>query len=161
MSFGPFFLFGISLGNNLLQFFLAAGIELLHLGEDDKSILRVATQIADGVHIGIAAKGCTMCGTVALIARPVGFAGTLAHHTMADDQAWTFCLGLRTADGLTYLIHIVAIDFLHEPAPSFIFLCGVLAGHHIGTGGELYVVGIVEHDEVVESQIAGNTTCSL
>ena len=44
---------------------------------------------------------------------------------------------------------------------GLVFLGRVLGGHFLGFSGELYVVGIIEHDEVIQSQRAGNAACAL
>ena len=113
------------------------------------------------LHEVVAAEGSTVGGAVALVAAAVGLAGTLAHDAVADDEARTLLLSLCLLDGLANLVNVVAVDLLHIPAPCLIFLGGVLAGHHLGLCGELDVVGVVEHDEVVQSQVAGNTACTL
>ena len=64
-------------------------------------------------------------------------------------------------DGLADLIHIVTVDLLHEPAPSLIFLGSILTGHHLCLSRELDIVGIVEHDEVVETEVTGSTASTL
>ena len=70
---------------------------------------------------------------------------------MADDQAWTIGFLLSILDGFANQVNVVTIDLLYVPSPCFVFLGGILIGHHFGLGGELDIVGIIEHDEVVES----------
>ena len=80
---------------------------------------------------------------------------------MADDQRGALFLGLCLLDGLTNLVNVVTVNLLHVPSPGLVLLGGVLRGHHLGLRRELDVVGVVEHDEVVQSQVAGNTACAL
>ena len=102
-----------------------------------------------------------MSSAVALIAAAVGLAGTLTHDAVANDEAGALLLGLSLLDGFAYLLHVVAVNLLYIPSPCLVLLGGVLGGHDLGAGRELYVVGIVEHDEVVQTQIACNTAGTL
>ena len=43
-----------------------------------------------------------------------------------------------------------AIDFNDFPAPSFVFLAGIFDGHILCLGRKLNVVGIIEHDEIIQ-----------
>ncbi len=64
MSLGPLSLLGVALGNNLLQFLAAFGVEFLHFGEYLERILEVSTQVLHGVDIRIATEGSTVSGAV-------------------------------------------------------------------------------------------------
>ena len=68
MSLGPLSLLGVALGTNLLQLLAALGVQLLHLGEDDKRILGVGTQILHRLDEVVAAEWSTVRGAVALVA---------------------------------------------------------------------------------------------
>ena len=161
MTLGPLFLLGIALSHNLLQFLTTLGIQFLHLGENLEGVLGVGTEVLHRVDVGIATERSTMGGAVALIRRVVGLAGSLAHHTVTDDERRALFLCLSLLDGLTNLVDVVAVNLLHKPSPCLVFLGGVLRGHHLGLCGELDVVGIVEHDEVVETEVTGDTACTL
>ncbi len=80
---------------------------------------------------------------------------------MTDNQAGTLLLSLCLLDGFANLVDIVAVNLLHIPSPSLILLGGVLAGYHFCLGRQLNIVGIIEHDEVVQSEVTGNTACAL
>ena len=157
----PLCLLSIALGADLLQLLSTLCVEFLHLGEYLEGILWIGTEVLHRLHEVVAAKRSTMCSAVALVAGAVGLTGTLTHDAMTDDERRTLLLGLSLAESLANLVDIVAVDVLYEPSPSLILLSGVLAGHHFRTGGELDVVGIVEHDEVVETQVTGDTASAL
>ncbi len=161
MTLGPLSLLGVALSHNLLQFLTTFGVEFLYFGEDLEGILGIGTQVLHGLDEVVATEGSTVGSAVALIRRAVGLAGTLAHDAVADNQARTLLLSLSLTDSLANLVDIVAVDLLYIPSPGLILLGGVLAGDHLGAGRELDVVGIVEHDEVVESQVAGDAACAL
>ena len=124
-------------------------------------MLRVAAEILHRVHESLAAKRSTVGLAVALIAGVIVLAGTLAHDAVPDDERGTLGLGLRLAEGFTNLVAVVAVYLLDKPSPRLIFLGRVFHGHHLGLCGELDVVGIIEHDEVVEAQCAGDAACAL
>ena len=102
-----------------------------------------------------------MGSAVALVRAVVGLAGTLTHHTVTDNQAWTILLGLSLLDGLTDLVDIVTVDLLDIPAPCLVLLGGVLASNHLCAGRELNIIGVVEHDQVVETEVTGDTASAL
>ena len=91
-----------------------------------------------------------MRGTISFVAAAVCLAGTFTHYGMADNQRRTLFLSFGfvqcTADG----IGIVTIDFNDFPAPSFVFLAGIFDGHILCLGRKLNVVGIIEHDEIIQ-----------
>ena len=124
-------------------------------------MLGITAQILDGVDIRITTERCTVGGTVALIRATVSLTGTLTHHTVTDNQTRTLLLCLCLSNGLTDLNDIVTVDLLYIPSPCLVFLGGVLTGHHLRTGRELDVIGVIEHDEVVKTQVTGNTSGSL
>ena len=80
---------------------------------------------------------------------------------MTDNQTWALLLGLSLLDSLTNLINIVTVDLLYIPAPCLVLLSCVLAGHNLSLCRELDIVSVVEHDEVVQTQITGDTTSTL
>ena len=58
------------------------------------------------------------------------------------------------------MLNIVSVYLNDLPSASTIPHGGIFAGHDICLGGELNVVGIVEHDKVVEPKIACNAGSS-
>ena len=91
-----------------------------------------------------------MSSTVGFVAAAVCLAGTFTHYGMADISVGHSFSALAsfqcTADG----IGIVTIDFNDFPAPSFVFLAGIFDGHILCLGRKLNVVGIIEHDEIIQ-----------
>ena len=80
---------------------------------------------------------------------------------MTDDQRRTSGLLLSVLDGLANLVDVVTVNLLNVPAPSLVLLGGILAGHHLSLRRELDVVSIVEHNQVVQTEVTGNTASTL
>ena len=143
------FLF-ISSGSNSFQFFEASLVECFHFGEDDERLVGIATEVCDGVAESIAAKRGTMRLAVAFVAAAVVLQSAFAHDAMTDDERRLafhgFCLVERPSD----LLHVVAVDVNHFPAKRTISHRHVFASHHFSLCRKLYVVGVIEHDKVVE-----------
>ena len=138
--------------NHSLKLLEAGIVNLLHLGEDAEGIVGIAAQMGDGIAVGIASEGCTVCLATVLVAGAIGLQSALAHHAFADDECRLVLHSLSLLDGTAYLLHIVAVNLYHLPLQCAVLGGSILVHHHIGLGGELYVVGIIEHDEVVQSQ---------
>ena len=102
-----------------------------------------------------------MSGAVAFVRTVVCLAGTLTHHAVSNDKRRAVLLLLGILDGFANLVNVVSVNFLYIPAPSLILLGCILCGDNLGLGRELDVVGIVEHNQVIESQVTGNTACTL
>ena len=162
VSFSPSSLLGVALGNDLLEFGSALSVELFDLGEDLEWVVGVAAKVGDGVAVSVAAEWCAVGGAVVLVAAVVCLAGAFAHDGVTDDEGRLAFDCLSLADCLAELVGVVAFLYLDDfPAPSLIFLSCVLGGDGIGLGGELDVVGVVEHDEVVEAEAASEAACAL
>ena len=52
-------------------------------------------------------------------------------------------------------------SFDYVPVPSAILGSGVFGSNGLNLGRELDVVAVVEHDEVVQSEISCKTACAL
>ncbi len=80
---------------------------------------------------------------------------------MADDErgARLFRQGLfkRGGDG----VGIGSVDFQHVPVPCLVFPGDILAVHGVDHRGELYLIAVVEHDEVAQAQITGYAAGAL
>ena len=161
ISLCPLSLSCIALSNNLLQFLSTLSIQGLYLWENLEWVLGISTKILHGVDISVATERSSVGSTVALVTAVVCLASTLTHYTVSDNQTWTLFLSLSLLEGLTNLVNIVTVNLLYIPAPSLILLGSILSGHYLSLCRELNVVGIVEHDEVVETKVTGNTTCTL
>ena len=69
------------------------------------------------------------------------------------------CLSLY--DCLGYFLRIIAIDLKHIPVPCTVFGRIVLTVYGVYHCRKLYAVAVVEHDEVRQSEISGNTAGAL
>ena len=80
---------------------------------------------------------------------------------MTDDERRPLSLGQCGVESLADGVDIAAVNLDDVPVPSAVFGSRIL-GHHLRNGGrQLDVVGVVEHDEVVQSEFAGNTADAL
>ena len=102
-----------------------------------------------------------MCGHLVFVVALVCTHSTLTHDRVTDDQGRTGCFGFRFGQCPADFRHIVSVDRDDFPAPCFVFHGYVFSRHFAYGCGKLDVVGIVEHDQVVQSQRTGNTSGSL
>jgi len=100
-------------------------------------------------------------GTFILIAGTVCCDGTLAHNGLANDQGRFAFDSFGLLDGGTEFGYVTAFGLKDFPTPGFVLGSGVFASHGRGISGQLDVVGIIKHDQVVESQVTGQTACTL
>ena len=98
---------------------------------------------------------------VGFVGRAVVLERTLTHDALADDQAGFALHRLSLVERLANLCGVVADNFDDFPTESAILGSSVLAHNVLGLSGELDVVGVVEHDQVVQTQNAGDTRCAL
>ena len=161
IGLSPCLLLGITLSADSLEFLSTLGVEFLYLGEDLEWILGVTTQVLHGVDIGITAQGSTVCLAVGLVRSAVSLEGTLTHDALTDDEGRLAFYLLCSLDGRTDLGCIVTIDFDDLPALCAVLGSSVLSHYLLGLGRELDVVAVIEHDEVVQAQHAGDTGSTL
>ena len=102
-----------------------------------------------------------MCGHLVFVAALVCTHGAFTHDRVTDDQGRTGCFGFRFCQCPAYFRHVVSVDRDDFPAPCFVFHGYVFCSHFAYCRGKLDVVGIVEHDQVVQSQRTGDTSGSL
>ncbi|OAV67958.1 hypothetical protein Barb4_02275 [Bacteroidales bacterium Barb4] len=55
----------------------------------------------------------------------------------------------------------MTVDGQHLPAPCLVLRSGIFARHFLHLRGKLYVIGIIIHNKVVQSQRAGNPSSPL
>ena len=151
----------MTLGYNLFQFFIAFSIKFLYVIVYDEGVFNVATKVLYRIYIGVATKWCTMGLYVMFIACAIGFAGSLAHDSVADDESGAFLFLVCKDESSAYLFRVVSVDVEYIPTPSTILHLGIFIHYRITLGRELYLVGIVEHDKVVQVKQARNATCAL
>ena len=129
---------------------LAGGEEGAGLGRDEELLFREAEGLARGVdelHAGFAVA----------LGGALDFGDALADDGLADDQ-----LGLAVLAGAGLFERfgdrgelVALLDGEHFPVGGFVALGGVLVLRLRGQGVEGDVVGVVEHDEVIEAEAAG------
>ena len=91
---------------------------------------------------------------IMFIAGPVFLKGTLAHDRLADNQGGAVFLLLGSSQSLPDLLHDV-------PSPRLVFHLSILVHDNATLSRELDIVGIIEHDQVVQSEVACDTTNAL
>ena len=128
-------------------------VECYHLGEECEGLLGVTAQVGDG-----SLDACTCIGEGLTVGRnlilerlSLGCYQALTHNGMTDNECRLLCRSVSSGQSLANLVDIVSIDIQHLPTPSAILHCNILVVHLITLGRELNIVGIVEHNEVVES----------
>ena len=102
-----------------------------------------------------------MSSTVSFVAAAICLACTLTHYGMTDNQGRTFVFCFRFVQSATDSVGIITVDLDHLPAPSFVFLGSIFDGYVFGFSRKLDVIGIIEHDEVIQSQCTCDTACTL
>ena len=147
--------------NYLQQLLTASCIELLRFLPDNESIIRITTKILYRIAVSIASERSSVSRTATLVAGTVSLESTLAHDTMSDDERRLARDGLRLAESLTNLSHIVAVDFDYLPAKCTILHGRILSIYQSSLGGELDIVGIIKHDKVVQTERACHTGRTL
>ena len=83
------------------------------------------------------------------------------HRGVANDERGTSFLLFSLTQRLADEVRMVAGYLLYIPAPGFVFSGNIFRGHLFTTCRELDIVAVVEHDEVVQSQVSGQTSCAL
>ena len=153
----------MAFGHNLAELCVAVVIELLHVGGNSPWIFGVAAKIANchGIVGARFAQGLSVSG--ALVFEVFAGSGDCAetHHGVADDECGALGLGLGGGYCRRDFVGIVAVDFDHVPVPRAVFCGYILVGHFVDHGGELHAVGVVEHDEIAQSEEAGEATGTL
>ncbi len=141
----------------------ALRIEFGHLGTDHPGVFRIAAPSADGcVQIGTCGgKGLAVGIDGSLHRGAVGADHTAGHHCMADDERGTFLLIDSGLQGCRDCKRIAAVDLKDIPAPCAVLGGDILMVHLLYLGGELDFVGVIEHDEIVESEQSCDTARAL
>ncbi len=147
----------------LTQFSRTVVVQFLHFGEDLERVFGVASKMLDGFLEGCSGFGerCTVGGALAFPVLAFGGHAALAHGGMTDDEGRLAFVGFGFDDGFTNSVGVVARYLLNEPAPCLVFGGYIFGGHFAATRGELDLVGVVEHNQVVESEVSCQTACTL
>ena len=136
-------------------------IKFLHFIEDDKGIGRVAAQILYRIDIGIATKWGAMCLDIMLVTCTVFLQGAFAHCRVANNECRSAFFLLGGTKCLAYFFRIVAVDGEDIPIPRPV-LGGRVFGHDSTTlCRQLNVIGVIEHDKIVQSKRSGKTSDAL
>ena len=148
----PSLLLCITLGADALKLLSTLCVEFLHLWENLEWILWVATKVLDGVYVGIATERSAMGLAVCLVGRSVCLQSTLTHDALTDDECRLALYFLCLVESLADLVNVVTVDLKYLPTQCAILGCSVLVHHLLCLGGELDVVAVVEHNEVVKAK---------
>ena len=138
-------------------------IQLLSLREHLERILGIATQALDrccNIDTSLT-KRLTVSRNQILAARSISTDCALAHHGLTNDQRRTLLLVVSRLQCLTNLIFRVAVDAYHSPAPSLVLSYNILSINLLNRCRELNIVGIVVHNQIVQTEVAGQTTDTL
>ena len=98
---------------------------------------------------------------LALETLAIGTHSALSHSRVTDDQRRLLGLGISLGESRANLIDVVAVDLDNVPIPRTILSRNILGINLINLGRELYVVGIVVHNQVSKAQVTSNTTYTL
>ena len=136
-----------------LQFFRTVGIEFGNVRIDGEGIFRITTQILDGLADGGSGsrQWLTVCVHAVFVAALVFAPGTFTHQGVTDDQGRTVVDSLCLLQCLTDLGYIITIDLEYLPAPCFVFHGDVFSIHLFHFRRKLDVVGVVEHNQIVQA----------
>ena len=159
----PLILCSLALGYYLAKLLVAAGIKFLHVVPHNPRILGVTAKVLNGLFVAGTrlAERTAVSAALALEVLAVSSHATLAHNGLADDERGALLLGVRRVDCCADCSRVSAVDHHHLPVPCAVLCGSILKRHLVAVGRELHVVAVVEHDEVVQSQEAGNASCAL
>ncbi len=154
---------GVTFVSQFAELGSACLIELLYLGEDSERSSGVAAEVLDGLLERSAgfAERVAVSRALALKVLAFGCHAALTHDSVTDDERRTLLLGFGFLQGFADGVGIIADDLLHKPAPSLVLGSHVLGGHFAAHGRELHLVGVVEHDQIIQAERACHTACTL
>jgi len=84
-----------------------------------------------------------------------------SHNGFPYNQSRTFCLTVSQRQCITNSYRIGSIYFHDIPIPRPILRSSIFIGYRICISRKLYVVTIIEHNQIMQSQESGQTTCTL
>ena len=98
---------------------------------------------------------------VGLVRCAVSLERTLTHDALTDDEGWLALHSLCLVESGTNLSSVVTYDLNDFPTECTILSSSVLSHHFLRLSRKLDVVGVVEHDEVVETENGSDTSSAL
>ena len=160
---GPTLLLFAAQRHPFTQFGSPLGIEFFHVVENHERIFGIAAQVSH--RFGDVGPGSrqrlAVCRNFVLEALALFAECALAHYRMADDQRRFLGFVHGTGQRHANLTAVVAVDADHVPTPRLVFGHDILGRHLVHLRRKLDVVRIVEHDKVVQSEVAGDTAHAL
>ena len=157
----PSLFLGAAFCDDLFEFLSTLRVEFLHFRTNHERVVGVSIEMAHRVEISVSAQRRTVRTAIAFVAGVVGATASLSHHRVTDDQRGACCLGIRRAKSCADLFRIIAVDLEHVPIPRAVFHGRILRNHISRFRGELNFVGVEEHDQVVQSEMARQTSGAL
>ena len=91
----------------------------------------------------------------------VGSDSAFSHQRFTDNQCGTLRFIVGRCQCFAYLVGVIAVYGDDVPSPGLVFLCCIFGCHLFHCCGELDVVGIIEHNQIGESQRSGDTSGAL
>ena len=115
----------------------------------------------DCIYVSVTTERSAVSIDASLVACAVCAESTLTHYGLSDDEGRAVLLLLGSIERLTNLSYVVTVDLDDVPAPSLVLHLCILVHYNATLCRELDVVRIVEHDEVVQTEVTGDTTNTL
>ena len=161
--FGPCVNLLFALGDNSALLGCTLCIQLGHLGKYHPGILGITAQVLDGLAVvgTRLAQRVTVGAAFALEVLTFGGDAAAAHDGAADDDGGALGLGDGLVQGVGQGDGIGTVTLDDVPVPGAVFHGCILVAHGVTVGGQLHCVAVIEHDQVVEPQVAGNAGCLL
>ena len=161
VCFRPCSFCSIFFSYNFLQLFCTFCIQFGYFREYNERVSRITTQILDCIYISVATERSTVCSAVGFIAAAVCLACTFTHNRFTDNQCRAFFFSLCFFDCCADFVRIITVDAKYVPSPCFIFHGSIFNGYIFRFSRKLDIVGVIEHNQVVQSQCTGNTSGTL
>ena len=138
-------------------------IERLYLGEDLEGLAGITTEVLHRTFEACAGcrEGLAVGVDTILVVLTIRSDGPTPHDGLADDQSGLADGSLSLLERCADLVGTATIDLDDVPAPSLVLSSYIFAVDLFDGRGELDIIGIIVHDEVVQPQMPCDTTCTL
>ncbi len=163
ISLAPCFFSLAALFHDSTQFLVACVVEGFHVIPDVEWISGVGAEVFHCLFVACArctqriAVGRAFC----LEAFTVGCHCATAHYCLADDNGRTVFFLDGSLDSAGHCKRVGTVDFDYIPVPCAILRGCIFGGHCIYLGRQLYVIAVIEHDEVAQAKISGEASGAL